>query len=383
MIELRGITWNHTRGYLPMIATAQRFSELNPNIAIHWDKRSLQHFADYPLEELVDKYDLLVIDHPFSGYAATHDVLLPLDRHLPAKFLADQAANSVGKSHESYTFGGHHWALATDAATPISGYRPDLLEKAGAQPPQTWSELLELASRGLVAVSGIAIDSLCHFFMICTGLGEDPFLNETVVISERIGVCALGMLRELMQLAVQGTSKRNPIAVWELLTSSASAAYCPFAYGYSNYGRPRYARSPLRFGGLVSISEQYRCRSTLGGAGLAISSYCKEIDAAVDYSMFVAEGSCQSGLYFDSGGQPGHRSAWLDPRVNDESKNFFRDTLSTLDEAWLRPRWNGYLRFQEEAGAVVHQYLWNGGEVEETLTRMNILLAHARRVGKQ
>jgi multiple sugar transport system substrate-binding protein len=234
-----------------------------------------------------------------------------------------------------------------------------------------------------VAVSGIAIDSLCHFFMVCTGLGEDPFANETVVVSEKIGVRALGMLRELMRLAVEGTSKRNPIAVWELLTSSDEAAYCPFAYGYSNYARPRYARSPLRFGGLVSISEQHRCRSTLGGAGVAISSHCREIDAAVDYSMFVAEASCQSGLYFDSGGQPGHRGAWLDSRVNAESNDFFSDTLPTLDEAWLRPRWNGYLRFQEEAGALVHQYLWNGGEAEETLTRMNMLLAHARTVGKQ
>jgi multiple sugar transport system substrate-binding protein len=34
MIELTGITWNHTRGYLPMISTAQRFSELHPEISI-------------------------------------------------------------------------------------------------------------------------------------------------------------------------------------------------------------------------------------------------------------------------------------------------------------------------------------------------------------
>ena len=40
MIELRGITWNHTRGYLPMAATAQRFSEMHPGVSIHWEKRS-------------------------------------------------------------------------------------------------------------------------------------------------------------------------------------------------------------------------------------------------------------------------------------------------------------------------------------------------------
>ena len=34
MTELRGITWQHTRGYLPMVATAQRFSELHPDVQI-------------------------------------------------------------------------------------------------------------------------------------------------------------------------------------------------------------------------------------------------------------------------------------------------------------------------------------------------------------
>src|ERR1019366_9097933 len=113
------------------VATAQRFSELHPGIDIRWERRSLQQFADWPIEKLAEHYDLLVIDHPFAGYAAEHDVLLPLDEHLPASYLAGQAANSVGASHASYTYGGHHWALAIDAATPVSGYRKDLLRRAG------------------------------------------------------------------------------------------------------------------------------------------------------------------------------------------------------------------------------------------------------------
>ena len=67
---LRGITWNHTRGYLPLVATAQRFSELNPGIEIVWEKRSLKAFEEYPVERLAADYDLIVLDHLFSGYAA-------------------------------------------------------------------------------------------------------------------------------------------------------------------------------------------------------------------------------------------------------------------------------------------------------------------------
>src|SRR5262245_44074202 len=112
-----------------MVATAQRFGETQPGVEIVWQKRSLQEFADYPIEKLAETFDLLVIDHPFVGYAAAHPVLLPLDEWLPADFLADQAAHSVGVSHASYQYGGHPWALAMDAATPCSAYRPDLLAK--------------------------------------------------------------------------------------------------------------------------------------------------------------------------------------------------------------------------------------------------------------
>jgi len=46
---LRGIAWDHTRGFVPMVATAQRFHELHPEIEIRWEKRSLQAFADAPI----------------------------------------------------------------------------------------------------------------------------------------------------------------------------------------------------------------------------------------------------------------------------------------------------------------------------------------------
>jgi len=50
---LKGITWGHSRGITPLLAAAQRYSELHPGVTITWEKRSLQEFADYPLEKLV------------------------------------------------------------------------------------------------------------------------------------------------------------------------------------------------------------------------------------------------------------------------------------------------------------------------------------------
>ena len=195
---LTGITWNHSRGYLPLVATAQRFMDRDPGVTIDWQKRSLQAFADEPIERLAERFDLIVIDHPFAGYAAARPTLVPLDEHLPDGYLADQAANSVGPSHASYNYGGHQWALAIDAATPVSSWRPDLLARYQVELPRTWEDLLALARRGLVALPAIPIDSLMSFYMLCLALGEEPFVCAEAVVSREIGVAALEAVRELV-----------------------------------------------------------------------------------------------------------------------------------------------------------------------------------------
>src|ERR1700761_3998235 len=144
-ISLKGITWGHSRGFTPLAAAAQRFSELYPGVTITWEKRTLQQFADYPIERLTKDYDLLIIDHPWVGRAATLGCVLPLDGHLPESWLKEQAENSVGYSHHSYNYDGHQWALAIDAATPVASCRPDLLNKAGIAIPDTWDDVLAIA----------------------------------------------------------------------------------------------------------------------------------------------------------------------------------------------------------------------------------------------
>ena len=120
---LRGISWGHSRGITPLLAASQRYEELHPGISISWSKRTLQEFADAPIEALTKDYDLLIIDHPWVGCAAATGCVLPLDEFLPGDYLDDQLANSVGYSHLSYQYEHHQWALAIDAATPVASYR--------------------------------------------------------------------------------------------------------------------------------------------------------------------------------------------------------------------------------------------------------------------
>lgn len=185
-IQLKGITWNHSRGFTSMVATAQRFSELNPGVEITWEKRSLQAFADEPIDKLAERYDLLVIDHPWAGFAGKTNVILPLDKYLPASFLQDLAENTVGHSHKSYTSNGHQYALAIDAATPVASSRPDIFAEKGLDLPKTYDDLLALVKKGLVIMPGIPQDTLMNFYMMCCNLGEDVCTSKEHVVSEKI-----------------------------------------------------------------------------------------------------------------------------------------------------------------------------------------------------
>jgi multiple sugar transport system substrate-binding protein len=374
MIELKGIAWNHMRGFTSVVATAQRYEELHPGVRITWEKRSLQAFADAPLEKLAERYDLIVMDHPHVALAAREGVLLPLDTLLPEAFLEDLASHSVGSSHGSYHMQGHQWTLATDAAAPIATWRPDLLDQYGLQLPETWEQVLAMAEAGAVTVSLFPIDVLMHTYMFCDALGQPCFQSQTELAPSEALQTALRCLKDLAERVDPECLKRDPIRTAEFMSQSPdkSAAYCPFAYGYSNYSRPEYAPFVLKAGGLVCFRSR-PLRSVLGGAGLAVSSKTTHPQTASDYARFTASADIQKGIYFSCGGQPGHRAAWLDESVNAACSHFFRDTLDTLDQALLRPGYPGYMFFQDEATPVAHAAVAGTLSIAEAADHLNHL----------
>jgi multiple sugar transport system substrate-binding protein len=122
-----------------MRACTQRWQLLHPEVELVWENRSLMAFGDEPLEKVADRFDLLVIDHPFCGTAEATGTLAPLDDLLAADELAALASDAVGPSHVSYSYHGRQWALATDAACQVAAVRDDLLDDAPA--PSTWDEV--------------------------------------------------------------------------------------------------------------------------------------------------------------------------------------------------------------------------------------------------
>jgi multiple sugar transport system substrate-binding protein len=375
-IILNGITWGHSRGITPLLAVSQRYSELHPEVEIRWNKRSLQEFADFPIEELTKDYDLLIIDHPWVGCAAATNCVLPLNEYLPKEYLDNQLNNSVGYSHLSYNYNNSQWALAIDAATPAASYRKDLLEQNNIPVPTSWELVKALAKHGRVAVPAIPIDLLMNFYTFCIANGKEPFQNEHEIIDKETGLLAIETMKDLYSLVDKRMFNCNPIAVAELMSTSDDYWYCPFAYCYSNYARTGYAKNLLHYADVVSMNGK-KLQTTIGGTGLAVSAFSKYKEAAIDFAAMAVSGECQRTMYVQHGGQPGHRLAWTDKDANLLTNNFFKEVLPVMDNGYIRPRYNGYLHFQDHAGEPLQQCLLQNSNPEAALNEMNKIYQHS------
>jgi multiple sugar transport system substrate-binding protein len=375
---LRGLTWKHDRGLAPLLATASYFCERHPEVNIQWETRSLQEFGEGSIQAVADDYDLVIIDHPYMGLVAREKCFLPLDEYFTRDELQELSRDSVGQSYLSYCFEGHQWALPVDAAAQVAGYRADLLQANGFNVPQTWEEVAELAKfrRGFVTPALSPLDSLMCFFTMCANLGEPPFAQSDKVVSKEVGEQVLERLRHLAEHSADGALSASPIAIWERMSSSDDIAYCPLAFGYSNYARNGY-RSKLISFGLIPSSGHGPVGAALGGAGLAISQNCKHRDIALNYAFWITRKECQRTLYVESGGQPASKTAWQDPHANEITHGYFAATLPVLENAWLRPRFAGFEDFQVEALATTGDFLIGKKSCGETLDALDGFYANS------
>jgi multiple sugar transport system substrate-binding protein len=381
MKTLRGMTWNHDRGLKPMLATAGLFVKRNPGVSISWEARTLQEFADFPVDELAKRYDLIVLDHPHMGTAARDGCLVPLNKHLSPLVQQSLRDESVGKSYQSYVFDNELWALPIDAAAQVAAYRPDLLERLRQPVPKTWDEVLALAriQPGIVSLPLMPTDALMTFFTLCANSGEEPFsARPEIVVTDKTGLAALEMLRQLAMHSVPDARSWNPIQMWESMANTDNTAYCPLGFGYSNYARSGYRPNVLQFTDIPESKDGSPSGSILGGTGLGISSMSQNLDLALEYAVWTAQASCQSTVYFWSGGQPANRIAWTSDAVNAESNNFFRDTLRTLDQAYLRPNWTGFVDLQNAGFGCMKSFIAGQADAQATLAALNHLTAQSR-----
>lgn len=381
-IQLTGIAWDHSRAFPPLVATAQRYEETHPGVRIRWEKRTLDQFGHMPIEELTPKFDLIIIDHPWAGFAFERNLAHDLNPLLSPEVLNERARHSIGATFESYCYAGKLLALPIDAATPAPSWRRDLLERIGLQPPQSWPEAIALARRGLAVIPGFNADLFLHFLMLLKALGAEPCADPEIIAPRDIMRRALELLRELTEPMPREIFDWNPIQVAERMTGTDDFAWNAFAYTYNNYARAGFARHRLHFGNLMSLEPKGpRLRSVLGGTGIAVSIHCNNLATALDYACFVSEGATQKGIYVHAGGQPSHRAAWEDAYLDALCGGFFSGTQTAKEQAFVRPRYSGYVALQTAGGGALQESLRDGQSAESVLERLDMLYRETRKSG--
>jgi len=377
-VTLKGMTWSHPRGYDPMVACSKLWKD-KTGVTVEWDKRSLQDFESFPVEELARAYDLIIIDHPHVGQITNEKCLLPLDIEGREAERGALSRGSVGASYPSYNWQGRQWAFPVDTATQVQAYRADLLPT----PPAAWKDMLALARQGRVLLPLRPPHTLMSFFTLCGNLGtacatEGP----GDLIDMETGTTVFEMMREIASLVDPACFGMDPIAVLEKMAEPGSTTACsPLIYGYVSYSLSGFREHRVKFCDIPAAGADGPKGSALGGTGLAVSAFTHAPAEAMNFVYWIASGEVQKGLYASSGGQPGHADAWEDDTVNAATADFYRGTRATLEAAWVRPRHDGYMAFQQAGSDRVNAGLLGKERGEAVIADLNQLFRESFKTG--
>lgn len=376
MQVIKALTWDHPRGFNALAAAAIRPEVINSGLEIHWDKQPLEGFESHPIADLCARYDLVVLDHPHVGEALAGDCLCSLEEVFGEEELDALARASIGPSLTSYRFAGKHWALPLDAATQVMALRPDLLPDAV---PVTWDDTLSLSQKsGKVALSLAGPHACLSFLSIATALGEPPAeADPDILVSPQIGTQAYELMAELAERSPQSVSALNPIGILSHMAENDDVILCPLIYGYVNYSAPERTH-PIAFHNAPRVQAGGRPGSSLGGTGIGISKRCKVTPELKNHLLWLMSRDAQSGFIPDHDGQPSRRDAWHDERVNTQWGDFYRNTADTLEQAYVRPRHDGYIAFQSKASALLRDAFDAGQPASIVLPELQSLYTASR-----
>jgi multiple sugar transport system substrate-binding protein len=348
---LRGMTWDHPRAYLALEAfDATRTA---PHVA--WDRQSLADFEAHPIDELAQRYDFMIVDHPGLGAAVGAGALAAYEDVFAADELRHWVEGAVGASGASYQLGGRTWALPIDAAAQVAVRRPEV------PAVRRWEDVHALAAEHPVTLCLAGPHAGLMLLAMCS---DKPSSDSGQLLDPHTAEAAVELLRAVFRAGTRDVL--DPIGVHELLAAGDGATWCPLAYGYVSYAdRLAWSDAPTWRG--------TRPLSVLGGTGLALAA--RSADSAAVHTWvpaFLAD-DVQADLVPRSGGQPATRAVW------GSAEPFYADTVGTLEAAWVRPRLRGWIALQDHLSELVREAIVEDRDAATAIADVNHRYAALRR----
>jgi trehalose/maltose transport system substrate-binding protein len=336
-------------------AAAQRYMDANPGVTVNVldtpdlaDDR-LGLFLQF-FEAQSPEVDVYQIDVIWPGDLAEHFVDLfeygagdVVDQHFPAIV-------------ENNTVDGRLIAIPWFTDAGLLYYRTDLLEEYGFDgPPQTWSELTEMAqtiqdgerAAGNSDFWGFVWQGNAYEGLTCDAL-EWIASNDGGRIIEPDGVITVNNPNavEVLELAASWVGTISPPGVTgfaeedaRLMWQAGNAAFMRnWPYAYSLGQEPdsavagRFDVSPLPAGDVAGGHPA----ATLGGWQLAVSTYSNDPELAADVALFLASYDEQKIRAVEGSLNPTIMALYEDPEVL-EAAPFFGSLYDVFINAVARP----------------------------------------------
>jgi multiple sugar transport system substrate-binding protein len=272
---------------------------------------------------------------------------------------------------------GEVWAVPIDAACQVAVSRADLMSRLGAGPPRDWADLLKLGrlaqGQGLHLAIGLkGVHSLMTFFTLMANLGSPCATHPDAPLCDAPAARhALGLMRDLLAFCPPEVLDWNSIALHDQMAARSDLVFCPAVYCYATYAEADHAH-PLSFHDFPGPLGPGG--STIGGTGLAVSAASAHREAAIAFACFAARLATQIDFAHHHG-QPARRECWEDTGINARFGGCYLDTRATMEQCWIRPRYDGYLRFQKAGGDLIESHL--RGELGEGALLDRLARLHA------
>jgi len=330
-------------------AVVERFEKENPGIKVELkegptatDERENMYTTSFLARDGV--YDLVFMDIIWVPKFASQGFLAPLDDLFPEsereKFLASDIKGSI--------FEGKIYRVPLLSDVGLLYCRKDILEKAGVDPPRTFSELVAASKKlqqepelwGYVFQGKQYEGLVCDFLEVLWGHGGDVLdRSGRVVIDSPRAVEALTWLVKIVRedkICPPGVTTYEEEESRHVFQAGRSVFMRNWPYVW---GLAQKEDSPIR--GKIGIipmvhAEGHKSAATLGGWGLGISSFSNKQEAAWKFIAFATSYESQKVFHFQRGWIPTRGQLFQDRDILARSA-YYTELYKILQLARPRP----------------------------------------------
>ncbi|MEF2070861.1 ABC transporter substrate-binding protein [Consotaella aegiceratis] len=311
---------------------------------------------------------------------------------------ADIAGQNIPSIIESQTVDGKLVALPLYTDAPALYYRTDLLEKYGAEPPETWKDLEDTATMilekeraaGNASLNGFVFQGAPYEGLTCNGLewvashggGHIVEADGEITVNNPKAVAALGQAKSWIgTIAPQGVltyMEEEARGVWQTGNAIFMRNW-PYAYSLSEG-----ADSPVSGKFAVKTlpsAEDGEAAGALGGWNLAVSKFSRSPDDAIALVKFLASPENQKKNAIDGSFLPTIAALYDDPDIA-KAHPFIPQWKEVMFNAVPRPTAptkKQYNEVSKDFWTAVNETLAGRGSAEDNLKRLETQLRRLKR----